>query len=155
MWRAPRRDASWCRSPTERRAPASRSWRCSATSPGCDCRRVVLQVRPTDDLQQVLAHVSFGWEPDSFYREWARFPLEDGDLEELRGPGLMRMTTQSPRAAEVLELARSLLRSEEYRARIVRHYEMFRAVIDDPSKSRRDRSRDGAARRVSVGGSAE
>jgi hypothetical protein len=98
--------------------------------PGCDCRRVVFQVISTTDPSQIAATISWGWEPDGFYRAWAGFPLSADDLEELRGPGLMRLNPQSSRAQEMLVLCRSLLADAAYRERIVRHYRLFRELID-------------------------
>lgn len=98
--------------------------------PGCDCRRVIVRVAPTNDPKRVLANISYGWEPDSFYRKWAGFPLDQDDLEELRGPGLMRLNAQSEQADEMLSRFRDLLEDDAYRERIVRHYRMFREVVD-------------------------
>lgn len=98
--------------------------------PGCDCRRVIVRVALTNDLNRVLANISYGWEPDSFYRKWASFPLDDDDLAELRGPGLMRLNPQSEHADEMLSLFQELLEDNAYRERIVRHYGMFREIID-------------------------
>lgn len=97
---------------------------------GCDCRRVVVRVAPTDDPTRALAQISYGWEPESFYRKWASFPLDDDDIEELRGPALMRLNPQSEHADEMLSLFRDLLEDDAYRARIVRHYRMFREIVD-------------------------
>lgn len=100
--------------------------------PGCDCRRVVLQVHAAGDPSLLLAQISYGWEPASFYRAWANFPLSKEDLEELKGPGLMRLAMQSDRADEMLILSRTLLADERYVARLVHHYGLFREVVDGP-----------------------
>lgn len=121
----------------------------------CDCRRALFRVAPSHDPNRVLATISYGWEPDSFYREWAGYPLDDDDLDELRGPSLMRLAPQSDRADEMLELCRELLRDDAYRERVIRHYALFRAIVDgaaakpsrkkpyarwvSPSRSRRKR----------------
>jgi hypothetical protein len=100
---------------------------------GCDCRRVVFQVwsdRGRPERPDVVATISFGWEPESFYREWARFPLSKEDLDELKGPGLMRMAPQSEYAAKLLPHVRAALTHEFYVDRIVRHYAMYREVVD-------------------------
>jgi hypothetical protein len=54
------------------------------------------------------------WEPESFYREWASFPLSKEDLDELKGPGLMSMAPQSEYAADLLPLVKMALQSELY-----------------------------------------
>jgi len=100
---------------------------------GCDCRRVVFQVwsdRGKPELPDIVATVSFGWEPESFYRQWASFPLSREDLDELKGPGLMSMAPQSEYADELLPLVKMALNSELYVERIVRHYAMYREVVD-------------------------
>ncbi len=98
--------------------------------PGCDCRRVVFHVFAKGRLSEPLATLTFGWEPASFYRKWASFPLSAEDLEELMGPALMRLTPQSPRATEMLEHERTLLADPVYVERLIRHYRMFREVVD-------------------------
>jgi hypothetical protein len=103
--------------------------------PGCDCRRVVFYVVSEDqvrkgNLDEPLATITFGWEPRSFYRKWASFPLSDEDLRELTGPALMRLAPQSDRAEEMLGYARLLLSDAGYVERVVRHYGMFREMVD-------------------------
>ena len=39
--------------------------------PGCDCRRVVLDARSSDQPDRIFASIHFGWERPEFYREWA------------------------------------------------------------------------------------
>lgn len=104
--------------------------------PGCDCRRVVFQVYDAHDPSGPIATLSYGWESEEFYRRWASFPLEPEDLEELRGPALMRLTPQSDRAEEALTALQTLLESEPYAKRIVEHYNAFRALIGAPARKR-------------------
>jgi hypothetical protein len=98
--------------------------------PGCDCRRVFVHVLD-DDATEPLATISWGWEPDQFYRDWANFPLSPDDLEELRGPALVRLTPQSEQAPQLLADFRTLLADQGYAARIARHYHQFREIIDE------------------------
>lgn len=104
---------------------------------GCDCRRVVFQVVSDRDRHGVLAHISFGWEPSSFYRNWASFPLSAEDIEELKGPALMRLSVQSDRAADMVDYCRLLVADTAYVERIVRHYGMFRERVGARAKPRR------------------
>jgi len=98
---------------------------------GCDCRRAYVQVRSDEPgVSQPRATISWGWEPVRFYRDWASFPLDAADLEELRGPALVRMASQSEEAPELLDRFRMLLEDEAYAARIVRHYRMFRDEVE-------------------------
>ena len=50
--------------------------------PTCDCRRVILQVRPRNDPETVLATINYGWENKDFFTEWV-----GGDPEEARDYG--------------------------------------------------------------------
>ena len=103
---------------------------------GCDCRRVFIHAVCPEMGRATLATISFGWEPDSFYRSWARFPLSDEDLRELKGPALVRLTPQSAHAEEMLELFTEQLLDAPYVDRIVRHYKMFRETVEAPKKRR-------------------
>ncbi len=99
---------------------------------GCDCRRVYVHViSDAPGVPQPRAVISWGWESEGFYRKWASFPLEDADLDELRGPALARMQPQSEDAPELLEQFRMMLADRHYAARIVRHYEQFRASVEE------------------------
>ncbi len=98
---------------------------------GCDCRRAFIQVHSDRrGARGPLTTISWGWEPDAFYRKWAKFPLSSADLDELRGPGLVRFARHSDDAQEILAQFRMLIANEAYASRIVRHYEMFRARVD-------------------------
>jgi hypothetical protein len=103
---------------------------------GCDCRRVFIWVLSDEHgASQPRATIAWGWEPDSFYRTWAKFPLDDADLNDLRGPALPRLTEQSDEAPQLLDRFRTLLEDESYASRIVRHYQMFRerVELEEPS----------------------
>ena len=102
---------------------------------GCDCRRVFLNVCGGDNTppalrQAHLATISFGWESKAFYRLWASFALPEDDLAELRGPALVRLARQSDYAPALLDHFKVVLEDKAYVARIVRHYKMFRAAVD-------------------------
>ena len=102
---------------------------------GCDCRRVFINVvaeadGPHSTAANPLATISYGWEAESFYRDWASFPLSKADLEELKGPALASMSRQTKYAPMFLQQFETLLQDEAYAARIVRHYQMYRDAID-------------------------
>jgi hypothetical protein len=104
--------------------------------PGCDCRRVYVHVvSDAPEIPQPRAIISWGWESEAFYRKWASFPLDDADLDELRGPALARMQAQSEDAPRLLEQFRMVLADRSYAARIVRHYELFRASVEEGGPS--------------------
>jgi hypothetical protein len=97
--------------------------------PGCDCRRAYFEVFKNDKGGR-LATLTWGWEPPAFYRNWASFPLSKEDLRELTGPALARMAVQSPIAPELLDMLCEMLKDDEYRNRVIRHYRQFRGQVD-------------------------
>jgi hypothetical protein len=108
---------------------------------GCDCRRVFIYVTLGDDLSRSSVHeplavISWGWENESFYRDWASFPLSKDDLHELKGPALVRLVQQSQYAPELLQHFEMLIRNDKYAARIVRHYQIYRDAIDRREKAK-------------------
>ena len=99
--------------------------------PSCDCRRAMFVVLSDEPgAQQPRATISWGWEPVRFYRDWASFPLSAEDIEELRGPALARLAPQSEEAEELLAQLRTILADERYADRVVRHYQAFRALVE-------------------------
>lgn len=102
----------------------------------CDCRRALIHVSSPELGHVALATLSFGWEPESFYRSWASFPLSDEELHDLKGPALARLAPQSDVADEMLELFTEQLDDAAYVDRIKRHYAMFRETVDAPKKRR-------------------
>lgn len=122
---------------------------------GCDCRRVIVQVHSERERgagrNGLVASLSYGWEDEQFYRNWASYPLEADDLEELKGPGLQRLAPQTARADEMLAHFRTLLEDATYVQRIKRHYAMFRGLItadaDDASTPPLNRQQRRAAGR--------
>lgn len=98
---------------------------------GCDCRRVYFQVISISDPTEVLAVISWGWEPLAFYQQWGTYPGAKDDAKDMKGPALAPMSRQSALAPALLELAKSLLLSSpEYVERIKRHYTLFRKKIE-------------------------
>ncbi len=98
---------------------------------GCDCRRVMIQVYSDRAARrEPKTTISWGWEPDAFYRKWAGFPLSKADLDELRGPGLVRLARHDDDAEELLGQFRMLIADQSYAARIVRHYQMVREQVE-------------------------
>ncbi len=98
---------------------------------GCDCRRAFINVMHTRGKKLALAAtISYGWEDESFYKKWARYPLSKEELHDLKGPALAMLQPQSEYAPVLLEHFEMLLRDEIYAKRIQRHYEMYRRVID-------------------------
>ncbi len=104
--------------------------------PGCDCRRVFLNVWSTES-KDVMAVIAWGWEPPEYYARWMgdRDPLV---IRDLKGPSLNLASEQSSFAQELLEFVQEvLLRDPAYVERLKRHYAMFRERIDAPRFERK------------------
>lgn len=105
--------------------------------PDCDCRRVVVKVFSEKERRDggsfEVADLSFGWEPESYYRRWAGGPVSAAQLKDLKGPAVRMLTPQTSRSNEMLGHFQTLLGDPAYVARIRRHYAMFRAAIDQES----------------------
>jgi hypothetical protein len=97
---------------------------------GCDCRRAVINVYSGDN-KRWLACISYGWEPRDFYRQWGHGAFDEADIDELKGPSLMRLQPQSRLAPVLLDMFKELvLPSPGYVERIQRHYRMFREDVE-------------------------
>lgn len=107
--------------------------------PGCDCRRVHIQVVARAGFR-VLAHISYGWEPDEFYERWG-MPL---GLGREAGPFLDPLNEQSEFAPAFLDLVDDLvLADEDYVRRLIRHYGMFKGQqTGEAPKNRAARRRE-------------
>ena len=98
----------------------------------CDCRRVFFNIA-SRKREEIIAVVTYGWESESFYREW--FGGSDTAaarmaVKEMTGLGLNSASQQSKFAPAALELVRALLQDKNYLARIKRHYKMYKETVD-------------------------
>src|SRR4051812_46810044 len=85
---------------------------CYCVEPGCDCRRVLIQVISPPENPKILAHIGYGWEPLSFYNR-----LMQGDQElgrEMKGPYLDPLLPQAPEAKALLRLFEQILEDNAY-----------------------------------------
>jgi hypothetical protein len=111
--------------------------------PRCDCRRVFFSVTSslTEETEAVIA---YGWEGRAFYRKWLKHPSTKEEVDELQGPILNPMSPQSIHAPAILELFTDLLLPDvDYMARVIRHYRLFRATVDQPRNPLLRRRRPG------------
>jgi hypothetical protein len=86
----------------------------------CDCRRVLLQVHWMEGRLEA-ATINYAFEP-------AKPPFDDEPqiFLDLLNP-------QSAHADDLLDLFKEMLESDPgYHQQLVRHYEMWKAVVDDP-----------------------
>ncbi len=97
--------------------------------PGCDCRRVFLNVGSLQ-RQKIEAVITYGWESKKFYIKW----FGDNDpkiIKELKGPALNVGSPQSELAPALLrEVTRLVLQDKNYVNRLKKHYHMFKDVVD-------------------------
>ncbi len=107
-------------------------------TPKCDCRRTFLNVY-AEGGHQLLAVISYGWESRKFYVKW--FGVDDREtIADLKGPRLASGQPQSDLAPHLLKLVIDhVLSDPAYVARLKKHYQMFKLVIDKP-KSRGGRA---------------
>jgi hypothetical protein len=95
--------------------------------PGCDCRRVIVQVlRPETGWSRIWATVSYGWESLDFYSKWSG---THGDPADIKGPYLDPLSDQSKYSPALLDLFCFLIQSPDYVERLNRHYRMFRDSV--------------------------
>lgn len=96
--------------------------------PNCDCRRVVILVLRPDTGWKSWAVINYGWESVKFYQQWAGAPASD--RSGWQGPLLDPLSEQGPYAPLLLDLFRWVLESPSYRERLKKHYQLFRAAVD-------------------------
>lgn len=113
----------------------------------CDCRRVFFNV-VSRKQQTIVAVVTFGWEDESYYRQWfggENDETTDLAVNEMAGVGLNPTSSQSPIAPALLETIRQILRDTAYVERIKRHYQMYKELVDPRhfGKTRMTKSTDG------------
>ena len=88
---------------------------------GCDCRRVLLEVWWAERREQV-ATINYGFEP-------AKPPFDD-EPRVFLDP----MNPQSHLSAALQGLFETMMENDRgYHDRLVRHYVMWKEVVDDPS----------------------
>lgn len=92
--------------------------------PQCDCRRAFLQVVARGRPGEVLASINFGWESEEFYL-W-KMPYMPEAAHEICAGSLDPLNEQSKSAAALLTLFQEVIANEAYKARLKRHYELFR-----------------------------
>jgi len=96
----------------------------------CDCRRVFLNVHSAE-TEEIVAVIAYGWESEEFYKEWMG---EDTPalVKPLKGPALNMASHQSAFAGNWLKfITEVVLKDKKYVERLKRHYQIFRAKIED------------------------
>lgn len=91
--------------------------------PGCDCRRVVIQVWPDPAGEPTLATINFGWERESFYAR--KFDIKAA--REIKSACLDPLNEQSEHAELLLAIFRDVVKNDPaYVQRLARHYKLFK-----------------------------
>jgi hypothetical protein len=87
----------------------------------CDCRRTLLQVWWTEERRHV-ATINYGFEP-------AKPPFDD-EPQIMLDP----LNPQSDLSDAIQDIFETMIKNDAgYHDRLVRHYEMWKAVVDDPT----------------------
>jgi len=89
--------------------------------PKCNCRRVLIQVSSAE-RNRVVATISYGLVPSkSAYHDEPQMFLDP-------------MNPQSSASAALMNVFQAMIASDDdYRGRLVGHYEMWKSVVDDPT----------------------
>jgi hypothetical protein len=97
--------------------------------PHCDCRRVMVVVLRPETGGKFWAAINYGWESVEFYRQWAGAPTSD--RSPWQGPVLDPLTEQTAYAPALLDLFKFILQSPGYVPRLKKHYQLFRAAVEE------------------------
>jgi len=108
--------------------------------PNCDCRRVVVVVLRPQTGWKFWAVINYGWESVEFYKKWAKAPA--WDRSEWQGPELDPLSEQTSYAPALLDLFKWVLQSPGYVQRLQKHYQLFRAAVDEEFAKRNPTLRD-------------
>jgi hypothetical protein len=103
--------------------------------PGCDCRRVMIDVLREDTEDKIWATLNYGWENLEFYRQWGRCS-SDREARAMKGPVLDPLNPQTQYSRVLLERFRIFLQSPDYVQRLKQHYQMFRAAVEEEQLER-------------------
>lgn len=91
----------------------------------CDCRRVLLNIYKFEEKQldrkDILATISYGWEPISFYRRWAK-GMSDQQIRDFKGPSLDNFQPQSALSDYFLEQFKILIDDGFYKKQLISRY---------------------------------
>ena len=101
-------------------------------APRCDCRRVILNVIDTE-TQTHAATINYAFEPP------------ESDSEDEGQIFLDRLNPQSELSEALLAMFQKLIAYDRgYHNRLVRHYEMWKSVVDDPTHPAQETIRSAA-----------
>src|SRR5437773_11140809 len=81
--------------------------------PGCDCRRVMIDVLREDTEDKIWATLNYGWENVEFYRQCGRCS-SDREARAMKGAVLAPLNPPTQHSHALLERFRILLQSPDY-----------------------------------------
>lgn len=99
--------------------------------PGCDCRRAMIHVHSVKAFRLETV-ISWGWEPERFYRKWLGARTTAKDAADMKGPILNPGSPATDRAAALLDFFKTMLLTDrDYVENVKAHYKTFKDAIDD------------------------
>lgn len=94
--------------------------------PGCDCRRVIINVMEAHSGGKVWATINYGWESLAYYAAWTH----SGQLaQSMVGATLDPLNPQTEYAPALLQIFKFIISDPAYVARLQRHYQLFKAKL--------------------------
>ena len=98
--------------------------------PGCDYRRTMLMVISRKN-KMPIAIINYGWENRKFYEKWFGEKDKPEIIDELKGPIIDPVSSQSKYGANILAMFISIvLKDEKYVERLQHHYRLFKDKIN-------------------------
>jgi hypothetical protein len=99
---------------------------CFCNEIDCDCRRVMISVISAA-TNEIVAHISYGWESVDFYLKWTG---NLSDAKDCIGPYLDPLNEQSSYAPIFLTLFKNyVMQDKAYLERVKQHYALFKAAL--------------------------
>ena len=80
------------------------------------------------------AAINYGWESVEFYQKWVGAPTSD--RYGWTGPCLDPMSEQTSYTPALLNLFKFILQSPGYAQRLKKHYQLFRAAVEEEFATR-------------------
>ena len=100
---------------------------CYCDDPECDCRRVFIQVYLQPDAKRIVLSLNYGWESPNYYQNYMVWSAK---LARQIAAGCLDPLSPRPAyAADFLRLFRKHALDEAYKARLKRHYALFKASL--------------------------
>jgi hypothetical protein len=93
----------------------------------CDCRRALIQLqhRKSDEENELMATMTFGWEPEIFYQRWS-LGMSDFELACFKGPGLEPFHYQGDYAGQLVPLFKNVVSKPDVVKRYISNYVLFK-----------------------------